>query len=259
MAEKVRAWLEGIFQANRLRSNLRDSVGYVETPTAELIISTLKYVQMAGDIGIIYGGAGVGKTVCVKHYCRVVHNSWLCTATPIQGSKSQMPTLQLLAKMFNLPHQSTPSDLYDSLVSRVRDLDGLIIIDEAQHLPIHALDTVRSIHDETGVGLVLCGNETVYSTFSGRGRQANFAQLYSRVGKRVHISEPSKKDVLCILDAYQIGEGSVIRDRGVKIAQQHGGLRGLVKVLRLAYLIAGDNDLTVKYVSRAWKELGGSL
>ena len=45
------------------------------------------------------------------------------------------------------------------IVQGLRGREGLLIIDEAQHLLLPALESLRSIHDATACGLVLMGNE----------------------------------------------------------------------------------------------------
>jgi len=70
----------------------------------------------------------------------------------------------------------------NAIIARLHDTKGLLIVDEAQHLPVSGLDAVRSIHDATGCGLALLGNESVYARITGGARQAHFAQLFSRVG-----------------------------------------------------------------------------
>ena len=75
------------------------------------------------------------------------------------------------------------------IVQRLQGTKGLLILDEAQHLMLPALESLRSIHDATACGLVLMGNEAVYSRLSGR-HSAEFAQLYSRVGSVLKLENP---------------------------------------------------------------------
>lgn len=80
----------------------------------------------------------------------------------------------------------------------------MIIIDEAQHLTVRALNHLRCISDESGVGICLIGNDDVYRKMKGSGK-ADFAQLFSRIGMRkpVLVSNITKKmysqylEILC--------------------------------------------------------------
>ena len=72
----------------------------------------------------------------------------------------------------------------------------MIIIDEAQHLTVRALNHIRCLADESGIGICLIGNEDVYSKLKGTGK-ADFAQLFSRIGMRepVSINNIKREDV----------------------------------------------------------------
>jgi hypothetical protein len=60
----------------------------------------------------------------------------------------------------------------------------LMVLDEAQHADMDAIEELRAIHDENGCGLVLMGNGEVLTRIQGNSRQASHAQLYSRAGVR---------------------------------------------------------------------------
>jgi DNA transposition AAA+ family ATPase len=133
---------------------------------------------------------------------------------------------------------------------------GLLIIDEAQHLSLSAIESIRSIHDKAEIGLVLCGNESVYARLTGGSRAATFAQLFSRIGKRLRLSQPSKADVTALVDAYGI-TGKDERQALIEISTRPGALRGVVKTLNLAAMLSSGSPVDLQYITAAWKELGG--
>ena len=57
-----------------------------------------------------------------------------------------------------------------AIFQKVRNTSGLLILDEAQHLTVQALDMVRAINDQTSIGLVLCGNDRVITQMTGGNR-----------------------------------------------------------------------------------------
>ena len=63
VVEKIAAWLSA--REERRRAGLPALPGWVETPTAQRVMAALSYAQLAGDIAVIYGAAGVGKTMAV--------------------------------------------------------------------------------------------------------------------------------------------------------------------------------------------------
>jgi len=70
--------------------------------------------------------------------------------------------------------------------SKLAGTNKVIVIDEAQHLKLPALEELRTLTDADsatgtpGNGVALIGNTEVYSRMMGR-QQAQFAQLFSRI------------------------------------------------------------------------------
>ena len=88
-----------------------------------------------------------------------------------------------------------------------------IILDEAQHLDIDALEGVRQIHDltsrvgrERGCGIVLAGSHGLLHYFLNPQRRLRLEQLLSRIPHRVQLEGMSKDEVLT-LAARAFGNG----------------------------------------------------
>jgi DNA transposition AAA+ family ATPase len=145
------------------------------------------------------------------------------------------------------------------LVDFFRDSGGLLIFDEAQHLSLAALETIRAIYDEAGMGLALVGNDIVYSRLKGGGDTALFAQIYSRIGKRVALKAVDDTDAERFAAAFGVTEPTAVTDLQA-IAKKPGALRGVVKTLRLAAMFArgAGETLSTTHIKTAWRELGGA-
>lgn len=256
---KMRAWLRSKSQQATEARRLPDAPDWLATATAKSVLASLSYAQMAADIAIIYGGAGVGKTCTAKHYRVTNPNVWIATMTPSTASVATCLERVALAIGIEANFQGA-ARLEAEIIGRVADTGGLLIVDEAQHLGTGALEAVRSLHDAATIGVALMGNEQVYSQMSGGGaRQAHFAQLFSRIGRRVRLNKPQKNDVELILDAWNVPSDG--RQICAKIALQHGALRYLTKTLRFASMMsAGEGTaLTKDHIKAAWASLGGSF
>ena len=229
------------------------------TPTGNSITSALRYAQDAGDISLIYGGAGVGKTCTARRYQEDNSNVWIATITPtINSVAACMERIGVAVKLPEVPARAVKAE--NAIINQITGSNGLLIVDEAQHLPVNSLEALRGLHDASGCGLALMGNESVYARITGGSRQASFAQLFSRVGFRLRLEKPSSNDVETLISAWGVAEKKA-RRLCLEIASRAGALRGLVKVLRLAstMLMDGDEALTVDHIQTAWADQDGNI
>jgi DNA transposition AAA+ family ATPase len=253
---KVRRWLETTHAARSESAALPEAPDYVETPTGGKVVQALGYAQLAGDIAVVYGGAGVGKTTAIRRYAQQAPNVFVATMTP--ASASVVTALEEICEALSITATGGAAKLHRAIVRRLAGTRGLLVIDEAQHLSVAALDQVRSIHDAVGIGVALVGNEQVYARMAGGNRAAYLDRLYSRIGKRVRVTAASKADIGALIDAWGIADTACRKDI-TDIASRPGALRVLTKVLRLAasYATAAGRELCCDDVRQAWRELGG--
>lgn len=228
--------------------------GFTETATSVRVMSTLAFCQTTGDLSVIYGGAGVGKTTTIRHYATLNPNVWVITMRP--DTSGVAAALEEIAETIGVRTSGRANRLSRDICRRIDGTGGLLVIDEAQHLSVPAIESIRSIHDATGIGVVLSGNESIYARLTGGSRAANFAQLFSRVGKRLRLTKPTKQDVTAIAERYGV-TGSNELSTLISISQKPGALRAVVKTLRLAIMFAGEEALTQEHISAAWRDLGG--
>lgn len=71
--------------------------------------------------------------------------------------------------------------LINTLVEQLTGSNRLIIIDEADHLSLDALQAVRNLNDLAGVGIVLSGNDKIYRQMLAGRRSYEFDQLHTRI------------------------------------------------------------------------------
>ncbi len=252
---KIETWL--VSRRQRAQTALPVSPDWIETPTAGKILITLSFAQMAGDLAVVYGAAGVGKTVSLRRYAATSPSTWAATVSPaISGCKAVLEEIAEAVGMRELPGWT--SRLRRELLRRMRDTRGLLIVDECQHLSVAALEELRALHDACGIGLALAGNETVYHRLRGGSRAAEFAQLFSRIGKRLYLAGALADDVKAVADAWRV-HGKAERDFLGSIAKTPGSLRAVTKTLRLAAILAGaeGSPVDTRYLRAAWRDLGG--
>ncbi|WP_052719374.1 AAA family ATPase [Halomonas sp. HG01] len=253
----VRRWLESRQASAALEGQMPTAPEWVETPSARAVLSALSFAQMAEAVSVIYGGAGVGKTTTLARYRDQAPNVWVVTATPAASAPG--PILARIAQVLGIRASGAVHVVEANIIERVSETRGLLVIDEAQHLTHRALDAIRSIHDAAGIGLALVGNEIVYSQLTGGSRSVGFAQLFSRVAKRVRLSRAKDADVTALLEAWGIADKES-RQLCLGIGRRPGALRGLSQTLRLASMFAaatGAARPSAEHIRDAWQDLGG--
>lgn len=254
---KLVIWLVAYDERRQAGETMPRAPEWVETPTAARIVGALSYAQAAGDIAIVYGGAGLGKSTAIRHYQGISLNVWHVTMTP--ASASVVTALEEICAALGLTETGGAAKLHRAIVRRVRGSRGLLAIDEAQHLSTAALDQIRAIHDATEIGVALVGNQEVYARMTGGNRAAYLDRLYSRVGKRLALRSSTAEDIHAVIAAWDIDDAPC-RKTLTDIARRPGALRTLTKTLRLAgmYALAEGKPVSCEFVGRAWRELGGA-
>ena len=127
----------------------------MQTAASSRIEAALTYAHMAADVALIYGGAGMGKTLTIGHYAEANPNVWVLDATPscnVTGAFLRRLALALGQQL----NRARIDSLELALIDRLRRSHGLLIVDEAQFLaPAAAGDGAPS--GGTGRGRVSAG------------------------------------------------------------------------------------------------------
>ena len=217
------------------------TVGYVETPSSLRVMQALSYAQTMGDIAVLHGGWGIGKTESAKRYQSQRPNVWLTTVDPT--TRGVGPLLESLAEAVGLKDMPLhPARLRRSILSRISGSEGLIIVDEAQHLSEQAIESLRSLHDACGIGLAFLGNDTLHNSLASKTDR--FGQFFSRIGYRVRFAKIDAADVTALATAYGItGKDELAYLQ--KVGKTAGALRRVVKVMKFAQVLASAKKSAV--------------
>lgn len=189
---KLEGKLKEYFRTQDARDAVREQAapylpetGYVPTTISEDVYKGIQFAQLERGMVVLHGDAGIGKTEGAKKFLRDnPHNTILLTVTPTTGSLNCV--IKLLARALGAAELRSRMDTMLGIRSKLAGTNKVIVIDEAQHLKLPALEELRTLTDADsatgtpGNGVALIGNTEVYSRMMGR-QQAQFAQLFSRI------------------------------------------------------------------------------
>ncbi len=249
IAAEVARWLKARIERRAAVAEVPRAPGFLRTPSAEGFLQVLMMAQVLPDISAIVGGAGIGKTMAARHYRETSPNVTLVTANPSTSKANTI--LGAVAEELRLTERNS-TRLYKSIGAKLVDAQALIVVDEAQHLTLGALEQLRALHDIYGVGLAFIGNETVHGLLSGGRNGTEHAQLSSRFGYRVVQRKPRERDIEMLLDAWGVIEAEERKFLGM-IGRKPGALRAVTKALRLAGLMAEGRPRDLGHIRAAYE------
>lgn len=251
VSQILQRWLEKYHAVAELPEPPR----FVETQTVKQIWTSMRFASLTESIAVVCGNPGVGKTEAAREYRRTNNNVWMITITPSCASVLECLTeLAFELGMNDAPRRKGP--LSRALRRRLEGTQGLVIIDEADHLGAEVLEELRLLQESTRIGLVLMGNHRVYSNMTGVTERLNLPVCFPVLQSALQLIKPKKADVKAIADAWQIN-GEKELELLQQIAQKPGALRILNHSLRLAAMTAHGKGERVNedYLRQAFREL----
>lgn len=255
LEHKIERWLDTYNAGEEYAAELPPDPEWVETPTAVRVWNAIEMAHRLKSLVVVYGAAGAGKTKTCLHYQTQRSNVWMFTPTKATASARGMMLL-LCDKMGIRDPGAGNYAIQKAIMKKLSASGGVVIIDEAQQLTLGALDLLRQIQEQAGVGMVWSGNEPLYTQMTGGFRGPKFAQIFSRIAQRTHIDLTLADDVDPVAAAMGVTDPQALEYLR-KIGVLPGGLRGVVKTLQLACMAAAGSgkELNRDLIARAWRKL----
>lgn len=238
IARKAEAWLHARGERIATRAIAAATPEFYETETSMALLASLMYVQSLNDMLLVIGVPGVGKTTTLREFQRRHPCVWI--ATMAANSPGLWAAQLLISEAVGVAREWNSFKMGLALRAKVRDTNGVLIIDEAHHLGLKALDAIRDIHDSCGIAVVLCGGPELERHVRA------MPQLHSRIGLQQYLEKPMAGDLAACLEAWGI-TGKAERKLLAEIAERSGALRRVTKVLKLATSMAGQKGETMGF------------
>jgi DNA transposition AAA+ family ATPase len=237
-ADRVTEAVKSFLRLQRLRSKSpKKTIDFVETSAAVKVFEVCTLCHSDQEIGVVFGDAGRGKTVAVREYAK--RNPDVILIEADLGLCAKMLFLEL-SKKLGLDGIGVTHDIFEDCVNKLRNSGRLLIIDEAENLPYRALELLRRLHDKADIGIVLVGMPRPIANL--RGRQGEYAQLYSRVGMVAKLDALSEDDTRLLVDVVLPNSNGLYR---VYHNMSNANARTLTKLLNRSTRVAAFHNAEV--------------
>lgn len=219
---------------------------YFETETSRRLRGLLIIAHM-GRITVGATGPGTGKTVTMREYAASVSNCWVATMRQSTRTVNAM-TIEVLRAIGVKAKGGWGPQLSQLVTEHVAFKRGLLVIDEANHLSLEAMEEIRAWHDATGLGICLLGNEELLMRIEGGPRRDAFARLNSRIASRHIQNVPVEADIIAFCDAYELTDAAMRKLlTQIALTPGAGGLRECRQIVEQASLLASDDNRPLSF------------
>ena len=233
--ESIEVKAQEFFAIREMAATVSKAPDYVETSISQEAYKTIQYCHLNRCIGTYIGDAGIGKTKGAQKYALDYSEAILVTATKACNSLKEM--YKMIARKLRLSENRNKADMERDIRSKLDGSNKILIIDEAQHLSVNAIDGIRYLNDEDNetylppVGIVFIGNHSLKTKMMGKHEEL-LAQLFNRIQieRIIFTTNVLADDIKKLFPVYV--EKSM--DQEIKflhsVAKSRWGVRGAVKL-----------------------------
>jgi len=218
-------------------------VPFVVTSVAEKVFTFCDRCRALHKMGFIRTRSGVGKTMALTAYA----DDRLVTTIKITAFKNYTSRCLLadLARRYGLADDGAEASMFRPVVSNLRTTRPLIIIDEADFLGA-ARDTLRHIHDQAEVGVVIAGTAAFLEKLQRRPASTD-GQFLRRLVYRLDIDRIVEEDGQKLATFFKLSSAAWQRAWDTC----YGNAARLVETLLLAHAFAAGEAISPQNIADA--------
>ena len=250
LTEKVEAFLE------RHKKKMRRIDFSVDTEVKKRIFYAAEVIENyvasnvmtqtidSAKIAYIYGRAGIGKTHALMEWAKQYKGRALFIT-----AETGITVVGLIKKIARELRIDANGNNTESIKQRIKDsvkfTETIIVIDEGEHLKPSIIDIVRSLADQTGVGIIIAGTEALKSKIYSQTK--GYEYLYSRAVINMTLRELNIDDVSKIVKKFLKNEIDLYSEKEVQEMISYinltvrGSARQLANLLTLTGHISTNN------------------
>ncbi len=235
--------------------------GFIDSQAARETFQAIDAVRTSGGVAMLVGETGTGKTAMLRAYAERVARETdnaplLFHRSPVVNTPKGF-VMDLLAQLGILWHGSTRPGF--AVLRRVigEARVELVMIDDAQRLSRSTLDQVRSLHEATGIAVILAGTRAL-----GRVLATRRGELAHRIRLAHGIGTLELEDVIAAVNSAGVRRQRCAYWKTLAIARlllhaSHGNFRRLMRVLDIARTLARSRHrgLSSRIVAQAAQQL----
>ena len=250
LTEKVEAFLE------RHKKKMRRIDFSVDTEVKKRIFYAAEVIENyvasnvmtqtidSAKIAYIYGRAGIGKTHALMEWAKQYKGRALFIT-----AETGITVVGLIKKIARELRIDANGNNTESIKQRIKDsvkfTETIIVIDEGEHLKPSMIDIVRSLADQTGVGIIIAGTEALKSKIYSQTK--GYEYLYSRAVINMTLRELNIDDVSKIVKKFLKNEIDLYSEKELQEMISYinltvrGSARQLANLLTLTGHISTNN------------------
>lgn len=203
-------------------------VFYPELLNTKEALFTCSYAHRNNEIALLCGDAGAGKTEALTYYRD--NNPGVILVTANACIQSATAILQLICAELGKQAPYRRNAIMNLLVAQLAGTNRLIIVDEADHLSLQAIQALRSLNDQAHVGVVLSGNNKIYLQMYSPRRGYEFDQIRTRIiARKKVVNDYTAEEIHGVFPGLGDAETGYL----LKLANRES-LRTAIKIYRIA-------------------------
>ncbi|WP_337267089.1 AAA family ATPase [Oryzifoliimicrobium ureilyticus] len=253
----IQQWLSALEESSVIAARIPVSKPFMSLKGSTEVHEALLWAQRCPDLVMITLGPGMSKTMTCQYYAQT--RPYVFLATVSENTKTVHGMLTELAAELDV-QEHNPAKLARAIGSKVRrksDEGSLLIVDEAQHLNDEAINQLRHFVDVHKCGVAIVGNAEVYGRFRKDREKSNgpsYAQLKSRIGKRLQRTQPYMEDLQAFIAAWDVTDQAAIKFL-IGIGMKGGAFRQIDKTMKLAtmHAMGRGEEVSLAHIQAAWK------